>query len=160
MKIKELLQKLGTTNTSLARWIAEFGDYFSEGAKLRHREFTHDDLNTLATVAKLSQDGMNYDAIREKLATGYRDEFAAANFGVDTLMIPAAAVEQIIDSTEIRSELEAIRLDHARLLAETQRKDERIDTLQQRIAELERALGKAEGRLQEIEKPTKRRWFG
>jgi len=165
MKIKELLQQLGTTNTTLARWITEFDSFFSTGAKQRQREFTEEDFGVLAAIAKLSRDGMNYDAIRSRLAAGYRESLSTVNFGVDTRLVPAAAMEQIIDSAELKVELENIRQDRDRLVAYVERLEKQLDDkdkkmeqirdtysaqiveLHKQITELSERAGKAEGEL-------------
>ena len=133
--------------------------------KSKQRAFTEDDLLILATIATLSTEGLNYENIRSRLEDGYRVEHpGAANFGVDTRMVPAAAVEQIIDATEIKTELAQVKAERDKLLEMIEREQSekrdlqsKIDLLQNEIRQLSERLGRAEGRLEERDK--KRRWF-
>ena len=166
MKTGELEKLFGVSGTTIRNWVNEFEAFLSP-SDTRIRQYTEADILVLATVAKFSQAGFTYPQIRERIQAGERvDHPGESNFGVDTRMIPAAAVEQIIDSTELKIELETIKNERDRLLMLTEKQteklesqDQRIEALQNKISELERALGKAEGRLEELDKKP-RRWFG
>lgn len=154
MQIKDLAAKLNTTHTSISNWIKRFDLYFSDNVKQRNRSFTQEDLDLLATIAKLSASGMSYDLIEQQLQSGERVNFEDTTLGTDTRMVPAMAMEQMIDATEIRMELERTRSDLARALdmLETERSTsdtlrDKIDALQQEIRTLERELGRAQGEL-------------
>ena len=164
MDKQQLSAKLGVSHTAIYRWIDRFGDFFSEGAKASRREYTQADLDMLATIAKLSHDGLKYDAIEKRLLDGERVSFENTTFGTDSRMIPAAAVEQIIDSVEIKTELAQIKAERDKLIelvekADAEKRDlqSKVDQLQSQIADLQNKLGRAEGRLEEKDK--RRRWF-
>lgn len=185
MRSGDLAKLFGCSLTTIQNWCHEFDDYLIP-SKSKHRVYTEADVLTLATVAKLSTDGLNYSAIRERLKEGYRvDNPSEANFGVDTRMIPAAAVEQIVDSTGLRVELEAVKNERDLLAASVNElkqelsrmrqnydtkeaeRNQKIDTLQEQIRQLERDLGRAETearllreRLEEQKGQKRRRWFG
>lgn len=159
MKTGDLTRLFGVSNTTIKNWVDRFPDYFSDAAKAvnqRQRAFTESDILTLATIAQLSQqEHLAYEQIEDRLGAGYRvDDPGIANFGVDTRMVPAAAVEQMIDSTEIRMQLEQVKAERDKLvdmLSESQGRElqllEKNEQLQREIRELERKLGQAEGEL-------------
>lgn len=170
MKTGDLTRLFGVSNTTIKNWIDRFPAFFSENAHAknqRQRNFTEEDVLLLATIAQLSQqEHLTYEQVEDRLKSGYRvDNPGVANYGVDTRLIPAAAVEQLIDSSEIKIELERTKSELNRALEllteERQRnteKDKRIEELQDKIQLLQRELGRAEGRLEEQSKP-RRRWF-
>jgi DNA-binding transcriptional MerR regulator len=148
VQIKDILSKLNITNTTLKNWIDRFAGYFSETAKQRNRSFTQEDLDLLATIAKLSASGLTYDAIEKHIAMGEREIFEDTTLGTDTRMIPAAVVEQVVDSTKIMIELEKTKSELAKALDMLETERGRVETLQREVRELERALGRAEGELE------------
>jgi DNA-binding transcriptional MerR regulator len=159
MKTGDLVKQFGVSDTTIRRWVAEFGEYLSSNAQQihsKHRSFTADDFLVLATIHVLSKEGYSLSAINDKLGQGYRvEDVSAATVGyTDGRMVPATAIEQIIDAAEIRVELESLKIERDRLLDElgTERqrnieKDQRIEQLQKDIRELQRELGRAEGEL-------------
>lgn len=166
MKTGDLARLFGVSDNTIRTWISTFDEFFSNQARAvntKQRAYTEDDVIILATIAKLSADNYPHAVIKDKLKAGERVENPSeANFGVDTRMIPAAAMEQVIDSVELRVEIEQIRSERDRLLIELASRDEKIEQLQQEnkdlgerlqseIKDLQRALGRAEGRLEEIE---------
>ncbi|MFP4320838.1 MAG: MerR family transcriptional regulator [Anaerolineales bacterium] len=170
MKTGDLARLFGVSITTIQNWINEFGDHLSDPAKkigAKQRSFNEDDVLVLATVASLSADGLNYDTIRKRLADGERVEHpGVANYGVDTRMIPTAAVEQLIDATELKIELEQIKAERDKLLSMLERSEDektalraKVDELQAEMANLRERLGRAEGRLEEKDK-RRRGWFG
>lgn len=164
MKSGDLQRAFGVGATTIKNWTEEFSAYLSstaQGIENRHRRFDSDDFIVMATISELSQrQKLPYSMIHEKLKAGYRvSDVSAATVGYeDGRLVPAAAVEQIIDSAEIRVELEQVKAERDRLLLELDRerqrvaeRDNRILEQQSKIEELLRALGRAEGRLEEIE---------
>lgn len=158
MDKKQLAYKLNVSHTTIYKWVDRFAEFFTDGAKSRRREYTQADLDILATIAKLSADGLNYDAIERALQDGQRESFENTTLGTDTRMVPAAAVEQIIDSTELRTELATItaerdalreQLDElveraARYEQERDASNKQVQELLKQIADMERELGRAE----------------
>ena len=171
MRINELAQKLGVTTVTLGAWIKNFEEFFSAAANLKagkHRSFTQSDLDTLATIAQLSGQGLNYDAIRKRLnESGDRIPFEAVNMGLSPAVI-SDNVQQIVDSAGIRAELETAKAQLDFYMAELEKRDQQlsdkdaaITQLHQTIRELSERAARAEGRLDEIERNRKpRRWFG
>lgn len=174
MRTGELEKLFGVSATTIRNWISEFENHLSEQARkvgTKQRTFTEDDILTLATIAKLSADGLGYTDIHERLQAGERVEHPqVANYGVDVRMVPAAAVEQIIDSTETRIELERARAESDQLsialeqtlqrLSEVEAREQnalqKIEALQNLIADLRERVGRAEAALEE----KRRGWFG
>lgn len=180
MKTGDLSKQFGVSQTTITRWIDTFEEFFSKGARrieTKQRTYNEEDILILATIATLSIEGLPHVDIRQRLKNGERVEHPGiANFGVDVRMVPAATVEQVIDSTEIRIELEQIKAERdklADLLAnaqlnlrqvqerldkveserreelmrwEAQRREE-INQLKDEIAQLQHRLGRAEGEL-------------
>jgi len=168
-KIGQVASMLGVTLNTLKNWQDRYPDYFSKsalGQGVSQRVFTESDILTAATIAKLRADKLDFDAIGEQLEDGYRvDSPQVANFGVDMRMVPAAAVEQILDSTEIKTALAQVTAERDKLLELLEKSDEekrelyaRVEALQDQIGELRERAARAEGRLEEKDK--RRRWFG
>ena len=158
MKTGDIARLLGVSSTTIHNWIERFPDYFtgdSQGKRTKQRNYTDNDVLALATIAKLSADGHSLSEIGERLESGYRvDNPGVSNLGIDPRMIPAAAVEQMMDATEVRFELEHVRADRDRLvsLLESERQlrqnmQERLYILQAEIVKLNREIGRLEGRL-------------
>jgi len=182
MKSGDLQKAFGIGATTIKNWCDEFAEYLSDGARAmdsRHRRFTESDYIALATVAELSQkQKLPYQAIHEKLQGGYRVENPGAwTIGYeDGRMVPAAAVEQIIDASEIRVELEIIRAERDRLANMLSDSIEKASTLEdkneqltKRLIELERELGalqrelgraETEAKILREQQDKKRGWFG
>jgi len=159
MKIGETATLLGVSDNTVRNWVSEFEDFFSPNARKergRQRTFTEADVLVLATIATLRNDALEFSEIQKRLNAGFRVEHpGVANFGVDTRMVPTAAVEQLIDATELRIELEQVRVERDKLLdmieqlqfrlekAETSHKAE-TTTLQKRIEDLIERAARAE----------------
>jgi len=169
MKTGDIVKLLGVSDTTIRRWIKEFEPLFSDHARQadsKHRSFTASDYLILATVKTLSHDNLPLAEIRKRLNEGYRvEDTSAATAGYeDGRMVPAAAVEQIIDASAIRAELDSTRMQLEYIRGELEKRDQqlvdrdtRIQELMQKNADLERQLGKAEGRLEEIERQRNKR---
>lgn len=171
MKTGDLAKLFGVSQTTVTRWISEFSTYLTPAAQkigVSQRSYTEDDILVLATIAKLSiEENLGLREIEERLKSGFRVEHpGVANFGVDHRVVPAQVVEQIVDATEIRVALERITYERDRLLdtirymetsnrEQLSRKDEEIKNLREQLALLQRELGRAEGRLDEIERRRK-----
>lgn len=116
MKSGDLAKLLGVSAKTIRVWSDAYDDLLTV-QKTKQRVFTEEDILVLSTVATLYHDGHSHPAIREKLDQGYRvEDPSVANFGVDTRVVPAAAVEQLIDGAEMRVELERITNERDRLL--------------------------------------------
>lgn len=183
MKTGDVAKLFGVSNTTINQWQRRFAGYLSE-KKGRQRIYDQNDVLVLATVARLSADGHSLAEINNQLEDGYRvEDVGAANFGIDHRMIPAAAVEQIIDAAELRTELEQVKAERDKLAVFFQNAQEtaakweekhnessaKITELQDKIATLERQLGRAEVKAEQLdelkeqmerERQKKRWWFG
>lgn len=166
MKTGDIARYFGVSERAVQRWVKEFEKYLTP-SNTRHRVYSDDDMRVLAVVAKYSHESKTYDEIRERLEAGERveSEDLTPLYGSDTRMIPAAALEATLDATEIRVELESVKLERDRLIedleAERSAHDQtrqKVEELQNQLAALQRELGRAEGRLEEKDKP--RRWWG
>lgn len=177
MKTGDLVKLFGVSNKTIQNWVKEFENFLSDGAKKldgRQSIFDSHDFIIMATIAELSQkEKLPYSVIQEKLVSGYRiEDVSAATVGYeDGRTVPAAAVEQIIDATSVRVELEQVKAERDKLLDMLNQKEkrereliEKLDNMQNQIAELQRQLGRAEGELnlrrQQEDQAKKRRWFG
>lgn len=171
MKTGDLVRKFGVSEATIRRWASTFSEFLTSGEN-RHRNFTLDDIVVIATIHKLSNEGYTQDLIQKKLQDGYRVEADMMdNIGYpDGRMVPAPVVKQVIDSTEIRVKLERVEAERDQLLIllkesnlkrekiedESRKREEtlrlEIQHLQEKIVELGRMLGRAEGRLEEIDR--------
>jgi DNA-binding transcriptional MerR regulator len=172
MKSGDLARLFGVSSEAIRQWTEVFAEFLSDDAQaknMRQRLYNETDVLVLATVARYSADGLSRAHIREKLAAGDRVEHPGiANYGVDTRMVPAAAVKQLVDATELRIELEQIKAERDKLIemldSERTQSRERdiqlraeIKNLQDQVVQLQRELGRAEGRLEEIDRLRKQK---
>lgn len=172
VKMADIAAKLDTTPTSIADWIKRHKEHFSDGAKMksgRRRVFDESDLIVLATIAELSHNNVGHDEITDHLKKGYRVEsFESINYGVNRTLIPEDAVTPLVDASRLQSEVESLLEQRDQLLERLERmeetyrksleaKDEEIKNMNERLADLQRELGRLEGRIEERDK--KRRWF-
>lgn len=178
MKSGDLVKQFGISNQTVRRWVEQFGDYLSDDARAvnaKQSVFNADDFLVMATIKKLSTEGLSLSAIADRLAEGYRvEDISAATVGYeDGRMVPAAVVEQVVDAAGVRVELEVIKAERDKLLELLEQTQQRLDEtsdqwrrekdeLQKQIAELQRALGQAEGELnlRRDQEKKKRGWFG
>jgi DNA-binding transcriptional MerR regulator len=163
VKTGDLAKLFGVSQTTITRWIDEFSDFMTDRAQkigVSQRAYTEADILALATVAKLSvEDGLRFPQIKERMQAGERVEHpGVANFGVDHRVVPAQAVENLVDASVLRNELEQVKIERDRLIelvskfedkieAVRAEKDGKIEEFQSRIAELQHRLGMAEGEL-------------
>lgn len=147
MKTGDLAKLFGVSNTTIQDWTKRYEEFLSKKQGIQ-RAYDEDDAKVLATVAKLISDGYSHKIIHEKIEAGERVEHpGVANYGVDHRLVPAATVEQIIDSTELKVELETIRNEYHRLLDVLKEKDDVIQEQAQELRKLEREIGRLEGEL-------------
>ena len=170
MKTGDLVKHFGVSESTIRRWVKEFESVL-DPQRGKHRNFTQNDFLVMATVKKLADDGLTFRAILRQLEEGYRvEDTASETMGYsDGRMVPAAAVEQIIDASEIRVELEVIRAERDRLLDLANRLESKNEEMSTRIVELERELGnlqrelgraETEARMLREQQDKKRGWFG
>lgn len=177
MKTGDLGKLFGVDSKTITNWTKEFGEWLSDGAQGkagRHRIFDQSDFVVMATIAELTQkQKLPYSAVHDKLAEGYRvEDPTAETVGYeDGRTVPAAVVEQIIDATEIKTQLSQVTAERdalqrqleemtvraARYENERDASNAQVQELLKQIAELERELGRLEGRQQERDK--RRRWL-
>lgn len=153
MKSGDLVKKFGVSDQTIRRWAGEFEDYLSEQTG-RHRVYTADDYIVMATINYLYNDeGLNTNGVRDKLKSGFRvDEDDIATIGYsDGRMVPAAAVEQLVDASEVRVALERMTAERDRLLDQLEqlqsdhkqekvKLESKIDELQQEVRDLSREI--------------------
>ena len=166
MKTGDLAKLFGVSDKTIRQWATEFSSFFSE-SKTKIRTYTEEDIVILATIAKYSHRGESYTTIRDRLESGERvDKPSEVTYGADMRMVPAAAVEQMIDATEIRMQLERMTVERDKLLELLQDRDgviknkeltieqlyAQVDQLRNELTKLNREIGRLEGRLEEIDK--------
>lgn len=155
MRTGQLAQLLGVSASTIQNWLREFDTFFDKRYGSQ-KVFNDQEVIVAATINKLSSEGLGYQEIKAKLQSGYRvDSPSEAAFGVDTRMVPAAAMEQIIDASELRIKLDNLQHDYdhlIKMLADANEENkalrQRVDELHDKIIDLNRALGKAEGELE------------
>lgn len=166
MKSGELVRQFGVSSSTIRRWSAEFSALLST-SEGKHRSYTADDFLVMATIHELSKEGLTLAAIRKRLEEGYRVEDTSVHtIGYsDGRMVPAVVVGQIIDSTELRVEIESLKQERDRLLEMLKEERENSQQLQKKfdgaqkewqekheanqteMKELLRDIGKLEGEL-------------
>lgn len=158
MKTGDIVRKFGVSEATVRRWMTDFQEFLSE-RQGRQRNYTHDDYLTIATIHQLFQSGLTQKSVKEKLREGYRvnaEDISEIGYS-DGRMVPAVVVEQVIDSANLRAELEQVKYERDRLMellkhSEKVRSDlqnelsEKVGQLQQEIGRLQRELGRAEAR--------------
>jgi len=155
MNKKQLEAKLNVSHTTIYKWIKRFDSYFSDAARSGRREYSQEDLDILATIASLSIEGLNYDAIEKRLDSGERVAFEETTLGVDSRMIPAVAVEQMLDATEIRIELEQVRAERDKLYsmleeikADFSKEREKNEALLREMGQIQERAARAEAQVE------------
>lgn len=156
MKTGDLAKQFGVDPRTIRNWVSKFSDFLSAGATDgMQSSFNADDYAVLATVKELSTKRMTYDAIHEQLATGYRIEVSELETLSDPRMVPAMAVEHMIDASQIRLALEQVKSDRDKLTEILNMSNTKIDAMQEKIDEMQaeivrlnREIGKLEGELE------------
>lgn len=130
MKTGDLAKKFGVSTETIRRWTREFESFFSDQDG-RFRNFTAEDYKVVATIHSLLNDGHNLKYVEQQLGTGFRvDDAYVGTLGYDDgRQVPAAAVEQIVDASKIRAELEVIKMEKEKL-------QERLDDREQELRNL------------------------
>lgn len=158
MKTGDLVKKFGVSEATIRRWSADFKEHLSP-QQGRRRSYTREDYIVIATIYELFSSGLTQRIVEQKLREGYRvaaEEVSEIGYS-DGRMVPAAVVEQVIDASGLRAELEQVKFERDRLMdmltrseqarTELQKElNEKVDHLQQEIARLQRELGRAEAR--------------
>ena len=157
MRTGDVATRLGVSPETIRNYVRDFGDFLSD-QKGKHRSYTGDDIDTLATIRQLYDDKLAPDAIREKLSEGYRLKLDDVPSGIYRDLVPLAAVDQIKALAETRQALEGIQAERDKLQAEVEALKEELRTSTKENADLRERVGRAEGRLEELAK--RRRWFG
>ena len=152
---------LGISTGAIRKYSDLYGRFLSTEASTPPRTFTRDDVRLFAYIAHATTLGQTHDAVLAALAAGGADYAAFAwaaadDADQDSQPAPAALVPA--------AQLHAARL----LLEESQRREreaqERAESaaraLQDRIATLERELGRAEGELAARRRPWWARLWG
>jgi DNA-binding transcriptional MerR regulator len=159
-KVAAWVQPSQHENT-IRTWSEKFAPYLSKNANATRRRYTHDDVRVLATVAKYRQEGLSFEAIETALKDGHRladeempqepdIEDNEARAAVSIVRIPEA--QYILDLERLR---DVIKLRESELQeAREQLASERVDKakLQEKINQLEREIGIAQGELKNINK--------
>jgi len=148
MKTGDLAKLFGVSDTTIRSWVREFSDFFSK-SHTKQRTYTDEDVQVLATVAKYSHAGYQLSHIRERLEAGERVENPGeVSYGVDTRLVPAAAMEQMIDATELRIELEQIKSERDRLVELLDKSEEQKESLRREVKDLQEEMRQEVKRLQ------------
>jgi len=162
MKTGDLSKLFGVNEATIRNWTEQFSGFLSNSARkinTGQRMFDESDMLVMATVASLRNENVSLEDIQHRLEAGERVEHpGVANFGVDTRMVPAAAVEQIIDATELKTELAQVKAAYQQALEILDRErvqhgqarekfENKIDALQEEIKKLQREIGQLEGEL-------------
>jgi DNA-binding transcriptional MerR regulator len=164
MKTGDLERKFGVSGTTIRRWTETYKEFLSieaRGHDSRQRTITESDYLVLATINKLSNERASTEEIKTKLREGFRVEVEdIATIGyVDSRLVPAAVVEQVIDASEllekVQDKLEATEEKLAVVEKESRLREEALrhekESLEKELRELMLRVGKAEGKLEEIE---------
>lgn len=159
---KSASQVTGISRPALRTYTARYGRYLSTHATPESgspRQFTGDDLRVLRFVYELTSGGATHELVQERLAAGALDEFdwmppkPARSSGAEDALDGSTALVT-------REQVQSMQL----LMLDAQRREnealEREKAAQAQIAELQRALGQAEGELQTLKTFKRRpRWL-
>lgn len=181
MKTGDLERKFGVSGTTIRRWTETYKEFLSieaRGHDSRQRTITESDYLVLATINKLSNERASTEEIKTKLREGFRVEVEdIATIGyVDSRLVPAAVVEQVIDASELRIELAIVAKERDKLLVLLEKVQDKLEATEEKLAVVEKEsrlreealrhekeslekelrelmlrVGKAEGKLEEIE---------
>ena len=152
MQVKELAARLGVSPATIRNWSGVFSEFLSANAsppKGHAREYTQDDLQTLAAVAHYKKtERLTYDQIKTNLTSG--------TYGVN-IPIPDAPPPETPETALVPIELvQALYVQIARL---EDRLLEREQDLQTQLQEAQRERGRLEGRLQELQSKQAKTWL-
>lgn len=130
MKQPEAARLFGVEPNTIKNWTNRFEGFFSSAARLpqvRKRVYNEDDLVILASIAALGDQNFTYDEIETELKKGFRADAPTHVPGYDKRVVPAAAVEQLVDASSIRNELAKVTEERDRLLALVEEMRDELD---------------------------------
>lgn len=148
MRSGELAARLGVSDATIRDWTGLYAEFLSmrgRGAQPgAAREFSDADALTLSTVALLRAEGRSHDDIKEQLAEGFRTP--------ELPDLPEADIQEAQRLTRYIpvDTAEEVRSLALKMVQERDAAIERERATQDKLAELERKLGQAEGRLELI----------
>lgn len=159
---KEASNLTGISRPALRTYTSRYARYLSTDAtpeRGSQRRFTRDDLRLLVYVYQATAAGATHENVQQRLADGALEEFA---WEPPEPPEPGPAEPAAEGSTALvtREQVQAMQA----LLLDAQRREqqalEREQAAQEKIAQLERELGMAEGELQAIKTLKRRpRWL-
>jgi DNA-binding transcriptional MerR regulator len=156
LKAGEVSKRIGVHGNTVRNWSSEYADFLSPTAvgtgSGSRRTFSEQDAIVLATIADLRGKGFTREQVIEALKAG-RLKAVLPNLPTpeeeearrDVALVPVAQLQRALDEVQrVREELEQVRAERDRAI---ERGDKVSTELNARINELERALGRAEGRI-------------
>ena len=144
----------GASSSALRNYTRDYARHLSTEATTTPRRFTEDDIRLIAYVIDCTKNrGLKHEEVAESLLAGAMDDFEW-----EPPTMPHADVTAQDDNSGHLVPVERLQAaQHAAqvILDDTKRREseatEELKTAQERIAELERELGKAEGKLEGVE---------
>jgi hypothetical protein len=136
---------IGVDRNTLRNWVErpELAKLFSAGTREPNsRQFDERDLFVANTINRLREQRMEWDAIADKISSGYLDtELSPAAVEVDSGLSMLQATSKMI---ELRSQVDFLK---AQLNEQRERYEGQLLKEREEIRRLERELGRLEGRL-------------
>jgi DNA-binding transcriptional MerR regulator len=149
---------------TIRTWSGKYADYLSKNANAARRRYSFEDIRVLATIADYRQQGLSFDAIEQALKEGKRladdemppepdiedDEARAAvsivripegDYTLQLALLNKAIEERELELREVREQLASEKADKAKL--------------QERVTQLEREIGLAQGELKGLDRERK-----
>lgn len=157
MKTGELAKRLFQSPSNIRTWADQYGKYLSPqgrgAASGSARNFNPDDQIVMATVAHLRQLGRSHDEILAELEEGWRvDEIPGEPTPAKQREIDDKALVPAGQLRVIQEQVNFLQEERARLLEMVAKERGRTDQHVEEIRRLERELGRAQGRIEELEK--------
>ena len=173
---KHLALLFGVSLETVRNWCDEFNDYLSMTAnpgKGRHRSFTEEDMGVMSLVSQFKRQGMMYEDIHVALKSGERGEIPALGLeeisalanddNERALTLQVESLSRQLQTLHIELEkAKEIEKENIRLKAdlETERKmrqelEKNSRELTDRMMEIQRELGKAQGILEYLQEQNK-----
>jgi DNA-binding transcriptional MerR regulator len=161
MTTGEVTKRLGVHANTIRLWADEYSRFLSPGAlgqsPNNRREYTDDDLRVLATIHEKRSKGLPHDQIEGILLTGQRvDTLPAAPTPAEVEARKSVALVLRSDYEHALDQVQMLQTDIARLTDERNAalmaRDRDTVALNQQIADLRAELGRAQGRLESIDK--------
>ena len=140
-------EMLGVTNETIRIWSREFDRHLSPGAnpvKGRHRTFTRTDIEVLALVADLKNEGLRLEDIHANLESGQRGIFPEvvedsplSGMNAQIALQTIRNLEtQLVEANQELEDLRTVRDENIRLQNTVSMSREQIDKLENRIEAL------------------------